>query len=395
VAAQGSLIVQWDDDDWYAPERLRLQVAPLISGEADITGLRADIIFDLPRWKFWRCTPELHHRMFVNDVHGGTLAFQRWVWEKLVRYPDRSLAEDAAFLRQAVRKGARLLRLDGTDLFIYLRHDSNAWSFVCGQFLAPKGWQEVPEPTTLAKDQSFYAAHSHAAAGVTAEKPLVSCIMPTCNRRPFVAQAIRYFMEQDYPNKELVIVDDGTDCISDLVPDSAQIRYIRLQGKHTLGAKRNLACREARGEIVLHWDDDDWMAGWRIRYQVECLLSEGADICGLDNIYFYDPARDRAWRYVYANQGRAWVYGGTLCYRRAFWQAHPFLEVNVGEDTHFVWSSSSPRVVALKDSQFYIATIHANNTSPKRTTGKPWQPCPPEVIRQFAGDALSPQLSAP
>ena len=41
-------------------------------------------------------------------------------------------------------------------------------------------------------------------------QPLVSCIMPTYNRREFVPLAIRYFLRQDYANKELIIIDDGT-----------------------------------------------------------------------------------------------------------------------------------------------------------------------------------------
>ena len=27
----------------------------------------------------------------------------------------------------------------------------------------------------------------------------------------------------------------------------------------SLGEKRNLACQEAQGSIIIHWDDDDWM----------------------------------------------------------------------------------------------------------------------------------------
>ena len=50
--------------------------------------------------------------------------------------------------------------------------------------------------------------------------PMVSCIMPTYNRREFIPNAIRYFLRQDYDNKELIIIDDGTDNIADLVPDS-------------------------------------------------------------------------------------------------------------------------------------------------------------------------------
>ena len=55
--ARGSLIAQWDDDDWYAPHRLRAQIAPILAGEADITGLQNAIFFELESWAFWRCTP--------------------------------------------------------------------------------------------------------------------------------------------------------------------------------------------------------------------------------------------------------------------------------------------------------------------------------------------------
>ena len=48
--------------------------------------------------------------------------------------------------------------------------------------------------------------------------PLVSCIMPTYNRRHFVPRAIRSFLRQDFPHKELVIVDDGAEAVGDLVP---------------------------------------------------------------------------------------------------------------------------------------------------------------------------------
>lgn len=41
--------------------------------------------------------------------------------------------------------------------------------------------------------------------------------MPTANRRRFVPAAIRMFLAQDYEDKELLIVDDGSDTVSDLV----------------------------------------------------------------------------------------------------------------------------------------------------------------------------------
>lgn len=44
-----------------------------------------------------------------------------------------------------------------------------------------------------------------------ADLPLISCIMPTYNRRSFIGLSLKAFEAQDYPAKELIIVDDGTD----------------------------------------------------------------------------------------------------------------------------------------------------------------------------------------
>lgn len=79
-------------------------------------------------------------------------------------------------------------------------------------------------------------------------------------------QAIQYFLRQNYPNRELVVVDDGTDAVTDMMPPDPQIRYVRLEGKHTLGTKRNLACEEARGEIIVHWDGDDWIYSCHLQW---------------------------------------------------------------------------------------------------------------------------------
>jgi glycosyltransferase involved in cell wall biosynthesis len=143
---------------------------------------------------------------------------------------------------------------------------------------------------------------------------LVSCILPTFNRRRFVAQAIRHFQRQDYTERELIVVDDGTDPVEDLAGGDPRIRYIRLDRRLTVGAKRNLACREARGEIIVHWDDDDWMADWRVSYQVKRLEESRAEICGLDRLWYWQPDAGKAWEYVYpaaahSNKCHSWSWG--------------------------------------------------------------------------------------
>jgi O-antigen biosynthesis protein len=223
---------------------------------------------------------------------------------------------------------------------------------------------------------------------VTAEAPLVTCIMPTADRRMFVPQAVRCFLRQDYPNAELLILDDGVDPVDDCVPSTERVRYVRLGQKLSVGAKRNLACETAGGDFIVHWDDDDWYPTWRVSAQVKALAESGADICGTSQLLYYEAASGRAWRYVYGGGRSPWVAGNTLAYRRSFWERHRFPDVRVGEDTRFVWGATSARVCDLVEPSLCVATVHAANTSPKTTDGCYWLPRPVEEVYGLLGDDL-------
>lgn len=210
--------------------------------------------------------------------------------------------------------------------------------------------------------------------------------MPTFERPALVAQAIRYFLRQDYPKRELVIVDDGKDSVESAIPRDAGIRYIRLEGRRTIGHKRNVACENSRGTLIAHWDDDDWIADWRLSYQVNAMLQEpGVPVCGLSTMLYYDPARKRAWRYKFPTQRRSWVAGATLCYSKAVWQQHPFGDFDQGEDTHFVWSLPGAMISPLANHGFYVATMHSRNSSPKRVHHRWWQPASCSEIQSIMG----------
>ncbi len=223
---------------------------------------------------------------------------------------------------------------------------------------------------------------------VTVEAPLVTCIMPTADRRMFVPQAVRCFLRQDYPNTELLILDDGVDPVDDCIPSSERVRYVRLGRKLSVGAKRNLACERAGGSLIIHWDDDDWYPTWRVSAQVKALSEDGADICGTSQLLYYEAATGRAWRYAYGGGRSPWVAGNTLAYRRSFWERHRFPEVRVGEDTRFVWGARSARVRDLVEPSLCVATVHAANTSPKSTDGCYWLPHRVEEVRALLGDDL-------
>jgi glycosyltransferase involved in cell wall biosynthesis len=274
--------------------------------------------------------------------------------------------------------GARL-RGEKTDYRAHCRGDA------CANFAPPKLIQlKQPLPTTPAEIGPLAVTASQLIT--VASEPLVSCIMPTYNRRSFVPQAIRCFLRQDYPNVELIVVDDGTDPVRDCVPESDRIRYIRVDQKMTIGAKRNFACGQALGEYIFHWDDDDWYPSWRVRAQVAALLERNSDICGSSSISFYNATSGQAWEYRYAAAGAQWVAGSTLAYRKGFWERNKFPNIQVGEDSRFIWNSANKTISDLHDPRLCVAMVHSGNTSRKETGGVYWHAQPGEGLRSLLGD---------
>jgi glycosyltransferase involved in cell wall biosynthesis len=395
--AKGAFLAFWDDDDWHAPSRLSTQLAPLIANRCDLTALDTGLFLEAATGRFWRCANWLHERMFACNVNGKTLVFSRRAWAAVREYPENlSAGEDAAFLQEAIASGVRLQKLPNTGLFIYVRHCRNAWQFRPGGHENPDGWTAIaPDAAQSAIARAYQEIAQHATfvprpASVPDADPLVTCAMPTADRRDYVPRAIRQFLNQDYANRELLILDDGSDPVADLVPDDPRIRYQRLELKLTVGAKRNLAASLANGEFIIHWDDDDWMANWRIRYQLESLRKSGAEVCGLNRFYYHSPDSGEAWEYIYPPHERPWLAGGTLCYRRQLAFDYPFRDVNVGEDNAFVWSLPQGKLLPLDNRDFYVATVHSGNTSPKQIEPDRWHRRPLRLVQKILDPARSP-----
>lgn len=207
--------------------------------------------------------------------------------------------------------------------------------------------------------------------------------MPTTSaRKDFVPFALQFFLQQTYADKELIILDDSNGEIEILIPKNEQIKYIHHPLPfNSLGAKRNYACSLAIGEIILHWDDDDWYAPDWIMQQVNFISDIQADICGLDKVYFFDAVKNKSWQYQY-DMEKPWVTGATMAYRKQVWLQNPFKEKNVGEDNDFVWTAKG-KVAASTYTKGFVSFIHNNNTSPKYTNDSQWKNIDVKVIREI------------
>src|SRR5665213_640006 len=118
----------------------------------------------------------------------------------------------------------------------------------------------------------------------------VTAICPTHNRRQYIPCMLACFLSQTFTDSELIIIDDGTDNMADLIPDSPRIKYIRLESKQRLstGVKRNIACEQAKGEFIVHFDDDDWSAPGRIDHQISELKRTHKKVLSYYNIPYWN-----------------------------------------------------------------------------------------------------------
>lgn len=190
--------------------------------------------------------------------------------------------------------------------------------------------------------------------------PKVSVIMPCC-RPENLPQAIQLFINQDYVGeRELLILMD----VEGYTKDTDMGNNVYQWGIPNLntGQKRNHLCQMARGEVIVHQDDDDIYAKDWISHSVNTLLNTKADLTGLDTGIFRNVQTGQRWQYIFKS-GQPFIMGGTMAYWRKTWERSPFPEIKAGEDAHFTVNAG----LALPHGYVsgFEATIHPKNTCPR------------------------------
>jgi glycosyltransferase involved in cell wall biosynthesis len=132
-AATGDIVCQWDDDDFYHPQRLERQLSVLLQGGFEAVYLQEVMQYfpaaNLLCWTNWRGTEVAGHP--------GTLMVRR---EAPIRYPTQGgqarLGEDTEVARALIARG-RVGYLAGMPhLYIYVSHGANSWHNDHHQMLA-------------------------------------------------------------------------------------------------------------------------------------------------------------------------------------------------------------------------------------------------------------------
>jgi glycosyltransferase involved in cell wall biosynthesis len=228
----------------------------------------------------------------------------------------------------------------------------------------------------------------------------VSVLCPTFGRPERHGQLLRVFLEQDYPDADLWVLDDSPERSPSLTRcRNERVHYLHSAGRMPVGAKRNwlLAC--SRGEIVAHFDDDDWYAPDYLSTMVGELQREKLDFLKLSVWNALSELDGSFWqcdtRVIQANHfilssdkpaversltdaqmaslpeddhdGNLWGYGFSYVYRRWVGERWPFLAVDFGEDYEFV---KRVRVGAHighlpGNADKVVHVMHPKNTAPR------------------------------
>lgn len=91
-----------------------------------------------------------------------------------------------------------------------------------------------------------------------AESPVVSTVITSYNKGPYLAEAIESALAQDYAPHEIIVVDDGSIDNTQQVVDSFGdlVRYVHQENSGQSSAE-NHGIRTARGELIAFLDGDD------------------------------------------------------------------------------------------------------------------------------------------
>lgn len=205
-------------------------------------------------------------------------------------------------------------------------------------------------------------------------QPKISCLTVTLNRLVLLKESIQCYCRQTYPNRELVIVTDGTPRYRQAIGD-----YLRWLGRHdirlisvpqsgqTLGALRNISLAAATGEFVCQWDDDDLNHPQRLERQFAHLSSTKADACCLtDQLQFFFAERTLWWSDWRSEDERVkQLIPGTLMARRDARFRYP--ETTSGEDSVLLEDIfDNGTVVPLEEVGFLnLYSYHGKNVFPE------------------------------
>jgi glycosyltransferase involved in cell wall biosynthesis len=212
------------------------------------------------------------------------------------------------------------------------------------------------------------------------ENPLVTIVMPTWNRLPYVEEAAKSVMAQTYRHWELIVIDDGSsDGTAERLNALKEPRIRVLSSPHAghIGQLRNRGAAAGSGEFIAFLDSDDVWLPRKLELQLEALRESGAGWC-YTGVQLTDatgrplPMRPEHFQPLSGDIVRellmfkATVATPSVLVRRSLFEAaggyseHPFLVVNEDYELYMRLALRAP-TVAVPDALVRVRK-HTGNT---------------------------------
>lgn len=201
--------------------------------------------------------------------------------------------------------------------------------------------------------------------------PLVSVITPTYNRRSFIPILIECFLNQVYPKDrmEWIVLDDGSEPVEDIFLKHKSVlpmlRYIRVEEKQLIGAKRNRLNQEAKGDIIVAMDDDDYYPSDRVSHVVTKFKQYPKfELAGSSEIYMYYTDIKTIYKLGPYNPNHAT--NGTMAWRKSYALRNTYDEtVTHAEEKSFLENYKNP-MIQLDPKKVMLVMSHSENTFNKK-----------------------------
>ncbi|MHB8110620.1 MAG: glycosyltransferase family 2 protein [Syntrophorhabdaceae bacterium] len=120
--------------------------------------------------------------------------------------------------------------------------------------------------------------------------PKVSAIITTYNRRRYLKDAVASVMSQDYGDKEVIVIDDGS---TDNTRDDAAALPVRYIWKKNGGisSARNEGIRIAEGDYIAFLDVDDLWKKKKLSMQIRAMEETGMLLSYTDEVWIRNGKR--------------------------------------------------------------------------------------------------------
>lgn len=127
-------------------------------------------------------------------------------------------------------------------------------------------------------------------------EPLISLIVPVYNGQDYLENCIKSIQEQTYPNKEIILINDGsTDwtgaICQELINKYENIQFIFMNDEG-VSAARNAGIGRASGEYLMFVDADDRLHPQMLQKLYEVLVRTGSDVAGCG---FFSWGNEEEW----------------------------------------------------------------------------------------------------